>query len=124
MTITQTNPVEEALGKRRLLVMVGRKGPDEPRMVLDWVEWVDGGEPIASFVLRGSDEGEYLDLLDGGGVVRQWSRFGTWRRYLEEVKTAHALVRFVNWTLTPEESAIMQALDGYVEQAPRRLAAA
>ena len=51
-------------------------------------------------------------------------RLGTRRRYRQEVEAARALVAFLGWDLTPEEEALLQAIEAYGrEHAAERVAA-
>ncbi len=46
------------------------------------------------------------------------SRAGTWRHYLHEAKRMHAALAFLGWDLTPDERALVDAVDAYAERCP------
>jgi hypothetical protein len=76
-----------------------------------------------------SDRAELHAIMASPAMKRrgqQWRanspRYGSWRYYLEDVALARAVFEFAGWTMTPEESALMDALDEYGRQAPARYA--
>lgn len=50
--------------------------------------------------------------------VRGRADYGSWLNYLNEVEVAHIVVETLGWTLTPEEQAMLDAVDEYGRRAP------
>jgi hypothetical protein len=62
---------------------------------------------------------DHLDALGLNWNSPGAGRPGTWRRYLHEVAKMHAALDFLAWTLTPEEQALVDAVDAYAEKCPQ-----
>lgn len=63
---------------------------------------------------------ELFDRGYRGGLSCCGSRvsYGSWRNYLNELDLAHIVVEMLEWTLTPEEEATLDAVDDYGRRAP------
>jgi hypothetical protein len=51
-------------------------------------------------------------------MVRGHADYGSWIGYLNELEVAHIVVEMLEWTLTPEEQAMLDAVDEYGRRAP------
>lgn len=78
-----------------------------------------------------SSEAEFYAIHDSPGQRKrgeEWTanrpRYGTWAWYLAEVALLRYIFEFAGWTATPEEAALMDALEAYGKRAPARLAIA
>ncbi|MEZ5124975.1 MAG: hypothetical protein R2826_01820 [Thermoleophilia bacterium] len=97
------------------------------------------GEPAARLQLVGSPDGRVMlvirvpvrsldtvrkELRDRGyrGTlpvrVRGTGGYGTWLGYLNELEVAHIVVELLEWTLTPQEQGVLDAVDDYGRRAP------
>ncbi len=50
--------------------------------------------------------------------VRGRADYGSWLGYLNELEVAHIVVEMLDWTPTPEEQAMLDAVDDYGRKAP------
>jgi hypothetical protein len=50
--------------------------------------------------------------------VRGRADYGSWIGYLNELEVAHIVVEELDWVLTPEEQATLDAVDDYGRRAP------
>ena len=51
-------------------------------------------------------------------MVRGHADYGSWIGYLNELEVAHIVVEMLEWTLTPEEQAMLDAVDEYGRRTP------
>lgn len=79
-------------------------------------------------VIATASKDEYRAIADSPGMKRraaQWHanspRYGSWQHYLEDVALARYIFDLAGWTETPEEAAIMEAIEAYGQRAPARL---
>jgi hypothetical protein len=63
---------------------------------------------------------ELFDRGYRGGLACRSCRtqYGNWRNYLNELEVAHIVVEMLGWSLTPEEQAMLDAVDDYGRRAP------
>ena len=104
---------------RRLSILVGSVEWDssEPRL------WLMDDDDSDILFIKIDHEAFVSGSWPGVGEGRR-GRYGSWQRYRYEVAWIQACVRGLGWTMTPEEAAVIDALEEYCQRAPARYALA